>query len=64
VTDWDLLLTNWERDGISPGQESEVERLRRNERSIVVDPIILGEVRFGILLLPPLPSPAIWRSPS
>jgi hypothetical protein len=29
-----------------------VEWLRRNERSIVVDPIILGEVRFGILLLP------------
>lgn len=26
--------------------------LRRNERSIAVDPIILGEVRFGILLLP------------
>jgi predicted nucleic acid-binding protein len=29
-----------------------VEWLRRNERSVVVDPIILGEVRFGILLLP------------
>lgn len=26
--------------------------LRRHERSLVVDPIILGEVRFGILLLP------------
>jgi toxin FitB len=26
--------------------------LRRNEREIAVDPIILGEVRFGILLLP------------
>ena len=26
--------------------------LRRNERAIVVDPIILGEIRFGILLLP------------
>jgi toxin FitB len=25
--------------------------LRRNERSIVVDPVVLGEVRFGILLL-------------
>lgn len=24
---------------------------RRNEREIAVDPIILGEVRFGILLL-------------
>ena len=29
-----------------------VEWLRHNEREIVVDPIILGEVRFGILLLP------------
>ena len=29
-----------------------VEWLRHNERDIVVDPIILGEVRFGILLLP------------
>ena len=28
-----------------------VEWLRRNERSVVVDPIVLGEVRFGILLL-------------
>jgi toxin FitB len=25
--------------------------LRRNEREIAVDPIILGEIRFGILLL-------------
>ena len=29
-----------------------VEWLRTNEREIAVDPIILGEVRFGILLLP------------
>lgn len=28
-----------------------VEWLRRNERHIAVDPIVLGEVRFGILLL-------------
>ena len=28
-----------------------VEWLRRNEREITVDPVILGEVRFGILLL-------------
>lgn len=28
-----------------------VEWLRRNERSIAVDPIVLGEVRFGILRL-------------
>jgi hypothetical protein len=26
--------------------------LRRNERSLAVDPVILGEIRFGILLLP------------
>ena len=26
--------------------------LRRHERDVVVDPIILGEIRFGILLLP------------
>jgi predicted nucleic acid-binding protein len=28
-----------------------VEWLRRNEREIAVDPVILGELRFGILLL-------------
>jgi len=27
--------------------------LQEHEREIVVDPVILGEVRFGILLLPP-----------
>jgi predicted nucleic acid-binding protein len=26
--------------------------LRRNEREIAVDPIIIGELRFGILILP------------
>lgn len=29
-----------------------VEWLRRHERSITVDPVILGEIRYGILLLP------------
>lgn len=29
-----------------------VEWLRRNEREIALDPVILGEVRFGILLVP------------
>jgi predicted nucleic acid-binding protein len=29
-----------------------VDSLREHERDIVVDPVILGEVRFGILLLP------------
>jgi toxin FitB len=29
-----------------------VEWLRENERELAVDPVIVGEVRFGILLLP------------
>ena len=29
-----------------------VDWLRRNERELAVDPIVLGEIRFGILLLP------------
>lgn len=29
-----------------------VEWLRRNEGALVVDPVILGEIHFGILLLP------------
>ncbi len=29
-----------------------VEWLRQNERDLAVDPFILGEIRFGILLLP------------
>lgn len=29
-----------------------VQWLRRNETELVVDPIILGEIRFGIYLLP------------
>jgi len=29
-----------------------VEWLRQNEREIAVDPIILGELKFGILLMP------------
>ena len=31
---------------------SVIEWLRRNERDLAIDPVILGEVRFGILLLP------------
>lgn len=31
--------------------ERVVEWLRSNERSLVVDPVVLGEVRFGTLLL-------------
>jgi predicted nucleic acid-binding protein len=33
-------------------QPSVVAWLRRHERAIAVDPLILGEIRFGILLLP------------
>jgi predicted nucleic acid-binding protein len=29
-----------------------VQWLRRHERELVIDPIVLGELRFGILLLP------------
>jgi toxin FitB len=29
-----------------------VDWLRRNERDLAVDPFVVGEVRFGILLLP------------
>ena len=29
-----------------------VEWLRRNERELAIDPVILGEIRFGIHLLP------------
>ncbi len=32
--------------------ETVIDWLRRNERAIAVDPIILGELRFGIDLLP------------
>jgi len=32
--------------------QSVIEWLRLNEREIAVDPIVLGEIRFGILLLP------------
>ena len=31
---------------------SVVEWLRRNERLLCIDPVVLGEIRFGILLLP------------
>lgn len=31
---------------------SVVAWLRRHERSLAVDPVVLGEVRYGILLLP------------
>ena len=47
-----LVDANVLSEATEPNPDSRVvEWLRRNERSIVVDPIILGEVRFGILLL-------------
>jgi len=40
-------------EAMKPAPSSKVmEWLRTNEADIVVDPIILGEMRFGILLLP------------
>ena len=33
-------------------QVTVVDWLRRNERELAVDPFILGEIRFGILLMP------------
>ena len=36
----------------SDPDQAVVEWLRRHERSIAVDPIVLGEIRFGINLLP------------
>lgn len=33
-------------------RDAVVAWLRRHEREIAVDPIVLGEIRFGILLLP------------
>lgn len=40
-------------EGTKPRPESRViEWLRDHERDLAVDPIILGEIRFGIFLLP------------
>lgn len=36
----------------SERDEGVVDWLRHNERELVIDPIILGEVRFGVLRLP------------
>jgi toxin FitB len=48
-----LVDANVISEGTKPDPDERVlEWLRANEREIAVDPIILGEVRFGILLLP------------
>jgi predicted nucleic acid-binding protein len=43
------VLSEPTKPALHPGV---VEWLRRYERELVVDPIILGEARFGILMLP------------
>jgi predicted nucleic acid-binding protein len=48
-----LVDANVLSEPTKPAPDSKVvEWLRQNEREIAVDPIVLGEVRFGILLLP------------
>jgi len=47
-----LVDANVLSEATKPSPDPQVlEWLQRNERTIVVDPIILGEVRFGILRL-------------
>jgi toxin FitB len=48
-----LVDANVLSEPTKPAPDSEVVAwLRQNERELVVDPIILGEIRFGIYLLP------------
>jgi len=48
-----LVDANVLSEPTKPAPDSRViEWLRANEREIAVDPIILGELRFGILILP------------
>src|SRR4249919_1491315 len=48
-----LVDANVLSEATKPSPDSRVVAwLRQNEREIAVDPIILGEVRFGIHLLP------------
>ena len=48
-----LVDANVVSEPTKPEPQAVVVRwLRENERDLVVDPIILGEIRFGILLLP------------
>jgi toxin FitB len=47
-----LVDANVLSEATRPEPDPRVVRwLRANERSLVVDPVVLGEVRFGILLL-------------
>jgi predicted nucleic acid-binding protein len=48
-----LVDANILSEATKPAPHSKaIEWLRHNEREIAVDPIILGEIRFGIHLLP------------
>jgi len=48
-----LVDANVLSEATKPAPDSHaLDWLRRNERELVVDPIILGEIRFGIHLLP------------
>ena len=48
-----LVDANVLSEPTKPGPDLRViEWLRANEREIAVDPVILGELRFGILILP------------
>jgi len=48
-----LVDANVLSEPTKPAPDSKVvEWLRQNEREIAVDPVILGEIRFGIYLLP------------
>jgi toxin FitB len=48
-----LVAANVLSEATKPSPDPRVvEWLRRNEEAISVDPVILGEIRFGILLLP------------
>ena len=48
-----LVDANLLSEATKPAPDARVVRwLRQNEREIAVDPFILGEIRFGIYLLP------------
>lgn len=48
-----LVDANVLSEPTKPAPEPQVvEWLRENERELVVDPFILGEIRFGIVLMP------------
>ena len=48
-----LVDANVLSEPTKPSPDSQaMQWLRQNERELVVDPIIVGEIRFGILLMP------------